>query len=134
MPRRGVTRRGDPRAGRKFCYALIAYEEMDRERIRALRRCIEAERPDWAELVRMATLMEDEVYTIIHLSSIPPYPAVSILENMKERGSCRMYRATLLALAFVVLSVGIFGRAQWGVLVMTAVRSPMPGTSSERRR
>lgn len=75
-----------PRAGRKFCYAPIAYEEMDRERVRALRRCTEAERPDWVELVRMATLMDNEVYTIIHLSGVLPYPAVATLENMKEPG------------------------------------------------
>ena len=75
-----------PKAGRKFCYAPVSYEEMDRERIRALRRCIEAERPDWVEVVRMATLMDNEIYTIIHLSGVPPYPAVAILENMKERG------------------------------------------------
>ena len=70
-----------PRAGRKFCYAPLAYEEMDRERIRALRRCIEAERPDWGRL-----------------------PA------------------------------GAPGRARQGVLAMTAARSPMPSTWSEKRR
>jgi len=31
--------------------------------------------------------MDNEVYTIdLHLSGVPPYPAVAILENMKERG------------------------------------------------
>jgi hypothetical protein len=79
-------RRRSPRSGRKFCYAPISYEDMDRERIRALRRCIEHERPDWVEQVRMATLMDNEVYTIVHFSGVPPYPAVAILENMKERG------------------------------------------------
>lgn len=75
-----------PRDGRKFCYVPISYEGMDRERIRALRRCIERERPDWVEQVRMATLMDSEVYTIVHLSGVPPYPAVAILENLIERG------------------------------------------------
>jgi hypothetical protein len=34
----------------------------------------------------MATLMDNEVYTIVHLSGVPPYPAVAILENMRDRG------------------------------------------------
>lgn len=50
----------------KFCYAPRSYECMDRERVRALRRCIERERPDWVEQVRMATLMNNELYTIVH--------------------------------------------------------------------
>jgi hypothetical protein len=75
-----------PRGGRKFCYAPISYEDMDRERIRALRRCIERERPDWVEWVRMATLVDNDVYTIVHFSGVPPYPAVAILENLLERG------------------------------------------------
>lgn len=103
-----------PRAGRKFCYAPVSYEEMDRQRIRALRRCIEAERPDWVEIVRMATLMDNEIYTIIHLSGVPPYLAVAILENTKNGRNCGMHRAMLLA--------------------MTAARSPMPSTSSEKGR
>jgi hypothetical protein len=75
-----------PRDRLKFCYSPRSYENMDRERIRALRRCIEDRRPDWVERVRMATLMDNEVYTIVHLSGVPPYPAVAILENMIERG------------------------------------------------
>ncbi len=59
---------------------------MDRERIRALRRCIEEVRPDWVDQVRIAILMDNEVYTLVHLSGVPPYPAVAILENMKEWG------------------------------------------------
>ncbi len=34
----------------------------------------------------MATLMDNELYTIVHLSGVPLYPAVAILGNMKERG------------------------------------------------
>ncbi len=34
----------------------------------------------------MAILMDNEVYTIVHLSGVPPYPAVAILENMEARG------------------------------------------------
>ncbi len=75
-----------PRHGLKFCYSPRDYHGMDRERVRALRRCIETTRPDWAEQVRLATLMDNDVYTIVHLSGVPPYPAVAILENMAERG------------------------------------------------
>lgn len=103
-----------PRAGRKFCYAPVSYEEIYRERIRALRRCIEAERPDWVEIVPIATLMDNGIYTIIRLSVVPPYPAVAILENTQERGNCRMHRPMLLA--------------------MTAARFPMLSTSSENGR
>ncbi len=48
----------------------------------ALKRCIEEIRPDWVEQVRMVTLMDNEMHTIVHLSGVPPYPAVVILENM----------------------------------------------------
>ena len=79
-------RRRGPRDKLKFCYAARSYERMDRERVRALRRCIEGLRPDWVEQVRMATLMDNDVYEIVELSGVPPYPAVAILENMKDRG------------------------------------------------
>ncbi len=79
-------RRRGPQDKLKFCYTARSYERMDRERVRALRRCIEAERPDWVEQVRMATLMDNELYTIVHFSGVPPYPAVAILENLLERG------------------------------------------------
>lgn len=49
-----------PRARRKFCYSPRTYEKMDRERVRALRRCIEEIRPDWVEQIRMAVLMDNE--------------------------------------------------------------------------
>lgn len=76
-----------PRARRKFCYDPRSLEEMDRERIRALRRCIEDERPDWVEQVKWALQIDDnDTYAIIRYSGVPPYPAVAILENMKERG------------------------------------------------
>lgn len=78
-------RRRGPRDKLKFCYAARSYENMDRERVRALRRCIEAERPDWVEQVRIATLMDNELYTIVHFSGVPPYPAVAILENLIQR-------------------------------------------------
>lgn len=79
-------RRRGPRDKLKFCYAACSYERMDRERVRALRRCIEQQRPDWVEQIRMATLMDNELYTIVHFSGVPPYPAVAILENLSERG------------------------------------------------
>jgi hypothetical protein len=76
-----------PRSRRKFCYEPRSLEEMDRERIRALRRCIEKERPDWVEQVRLALRIDDnDTYKIISYSGVPPYPAVAIFENMKARG------------------------------------------------
>jgi hypothetical protein len=77
---------GEPRGRLKFCYAPRSYEARDWERIRALRRCVEDVHPEWVEQVRMATLMDNEIYTIVHLSGVPPYPAVAILENMRDRG------------------------------------------------
>lgn len=75
-----------PRDGRMFCYKPVSLEEMDRARIKAYRRIVDTHKPEWVEQVRMATLMDNEVYTIIHLSGVPPYPAVAILENMRGRG------------------------------------------------
>jgi len=75
-----------PRDRLKFCYSPESYQDMDRKRVRALRRRIESQRPDWVELVRFACLMDNEVHTIVHLSGVPPYPAVVISENMVERG------------------------------------------------
>lgn len=72
--------------GREFFFAPGSYEQMSRRRLRNLRKTVERERPDWVEQVRMATLMDNEMYTIVHLSGVPPYPAVAILENMIERG------------------------------------------------
>ena len=31
-------------------------------------------------------LMDSDLYTVVHLSGVPPYQAVAILENMKARG------------------------------------------------
>lgn len=76
-----------PRALRKFCYAPRSLEEMDRERIRALRRCIEEEKPDWVDQIRFALRIEEnDTYKIIAYSGVPPYPAVAIIENLKARG------------------------------------------------
>lgn len=75
-----------PRERRKFCYEPRSLEEMDRERIGALRRCIEEERPDWVERIKWACEIDNDVYRIVSYSGVPPYPAVAILENMKARG------------------------------------------------
>src|SRR3954464_906161 len=76
-----------PRAKRKFCYAPRSMEEMNYERVRALRRGIEQKRPDWVERISLALRIDDnDIYKIIAYSGVPPYPAVAILVNMKERG------------------------------------------------
>ena len=75
-----------PRGGRKACYAPRSLEEMDQERIKALMRTVEAERPDWLEQVRLATHIDNDTYRIISYSGVPPYATVAILRNMVERG------------------------------------------------
>jgi len=75
--------------GREWFFKPRAYENMSRRRLYNLRKIVEQKRPDWVEQVRMATLMDNEVYTIVHLSGVPPYPAVAILENMKARGELK---------------------------------------------
>jgi hypothetical protein len=75
-----------PRDRMKFCYSPSTLQDMDRERIRALRRRIEDLRPDWVECVRLATKVSNDVYEIVGYSGVPPYPAVAILENMLDRG------------------------------------------------
>ena len=72
--------------GREWFFRPQDYESMSRRRINNLRKTVERKRPDWVEQVRMATLMDNDLYTIVHLSGVPPYPAVAILENMRDRG------------------------------------------------
>jgi hypothetical protein len=75
-----------PRAKRKFCYPPSKVEDMDPERIRALRRCIEDLRPDWVGLVKWACQIDNVAHKIISYSGVPPYPAYAILLNLKARG------------------------------------------------
>ena len=56
----------------KFCYAARSYENTDRERVRASRRCIEAERRNRVEQIWMAALVDNDGYTIIHSSASHP--------------------------------------------------------------
>lgn len=75
-----------PRARRKFCYRPTTVEDMDAERVRALRRCIEDLRPDWVERVKWACQIDNATHKIISYSGVPPYPAYAILLNLADRG------------------------------------------------
>jgi hypothetical protein len=72
--------------GRLFCFTPTSYESMSRRRIDALKKTIEDKKPEWAEDIRQAARASNDMYVIVALSGVPPYPAVAILENMVERG------------------------------------------------
>lgn len=75
-----------PKDRRKCLYHPRSLEEMDQERLRALRRNIESLRPDWVERVKWACKIDNMVHKIISYSGVPPYPAYAILLNLEERG------------------------------------------------
>lgn len=75
-----------PRERRKYFYDPPSIEAMDPERVRALRRCIEREHPEWVERVKWACQIDNVDHKIISYSGVPPYPAYAILLNLKERG------------------------------------------------
>ncbi len=74
-----------PKGRRKCLYHPHSLEEMDQERIQALRRCVEALRPDWVERVKWACEIDNTVHKIISYSGVPPYPAYAILLNLEAR-------------------------------------------------
>lgn len=74
-----------PRSGRKFCHEPESVEEMDRERINAYKRVVERKKPEWVERVRDATRIDNRTRYIVAYSGLPPYPAVAILEILRER-------------------------------------------------
>jgi hypothetical protein len=78
--------RRPPRTGDKFCYEPDSLEDMNRERIMACRRTVEQERPDWVEAIKDAARIANDTIFIIAYSCVPPYPAVAILENLRDRG------------------------------------------------
>lgn len=75
-----------PRTKRQYCYPPRDIESLDRERVRALRRCVEQERPEWVERVKWACRIDNVAHKIISYSGVPPYPAYAILLNLVERG------------------------------------------------
>lgn len=72
--------------GRMLCFAPESYEKMSRRRIMSLKKTIERKRPDWVEAIKQAARASNDVYVIVGLSGVSPYPAVAILENLAERG------------------------------------------------
>jgi hypothetical protein len=79
----GIASRWD---GRVLCFKPETYEKMSRRRITALKKTIEHKRPDWVEDIKQAARASNDMYVIIGLSRVRPYPGVAILENLKERG------------------------------------------------
>lgn len=79
--------RRSPRGGRMYFHEPESLETMNRQRIMACRKVVEADRPDWVERIRFALRIGDnDTYKIIAYSGVPPYPAVAILENLRDRG------------------------------------------------
>lgn len=72
--------------GRVFCYTPESYEKMSRKRIIALKKTIERKRPEWIEAIKQAARASNDMYVIIGLSGVSPYPGVAILELLIERG------------------------------------------------
>lgn len=75
-----------PREGRMFLFTPESYETMSRRRIEALKRTIEAKKPEWVARVKDAARASNYIYTVVSISGVPPYPAVAIIENLIERG------------------------------------------------
>lgn len=72
--------------GRVLCFSPESYEKMSRRRITALKKTIDRKRPEWVEAVKQAARASNDIYVIVGLSGVSPYPAVAILENLAERG------------------------------------------------
>ncbi len=74
------------RDGRMFFFSPRAYESMDRTRITVLKRHILARRPEWVQNLLYASRMSSNIYVLISLSEVQPYPAVAIVERLQELG------------------------------------------------
>lgn len=72
--------------GRVFCFTPKSYEKMSRRRLTALKKTVECKRPEWVEAIKQAARASNDMYVIIGLSGVSPYPGVAILENLVERG------------------------------------------------
>lgn len=74
--------------GREFFFRPGDYETMSRRRINNLRKTIEKQRPEWVEAIRDAVRASNNLYVIVGLAGLQkcPYPAVAIIENLRDRG------------------------------------------------
>ncbi len=72
--------------GRMFFFTARAYESMDRTRIATLKRHILEKRPTWVREILYAARMSSNIYVLVSLSSVQPYPAVAIVEKLQEGG------------------------------------------------
>lgn len=78
--------RKPPPTGRKVFYGASCLEEIDPNRVRRLKKIVEAEKPGWVERVRREAGIYDEEIDIIFWSEVPPEPALAILQILVERG------------------------------------------------
>jgi hypothetical protein len=72
--------------GRMFCFSARAYENMDRTRLTVLKRHILEKRPEWVQNILYAARMSSNIYVLISLSDVQPYPGVAIVERLQELG------------------------------------------------
>jgi hypothetical protein len=72
--------------GRMFFFTPKYYERMNRRRIETLKRNILDKRPEWVREIKDVMRHEKQVYWIVNLSGVPPYPGVAIAEALIERG------------------------------------------------
>lgn len=70
---------------RVYCFTARDLASMDPLRIKAYRRHVEDEYPEWLEQVKLATLIENRAEDIVNKSGVPPYPAIAILYNLIDR-------------------------------------------------
>ena len=74
------------RDGRMFCFSPRSYENMDRTRVSVLKRHVLEKRPRWVQDILYAARASSNIYVLVSLSEVPPYPAVAIVESLQERG------------------------------------------------
>jgi hypothetical protein len=72
--------------GRMFCFSPRSYENMDRTRISVLKRHVLERRPHWVQRILNAARASSNIYVLVSLSEVQPYPAVAIVESLQERG------------------------------------------------
>lgn len=74
------------RDGRMFCFSPRSYENMDRTRVSTLKRHVLDKRRDWVRKILEAARASSNIYVLVSLSEVQPYPAVAIVEALQERG------------------------------------------------
>ncbi len=74
------------RDGRMFLFSPRTYENMDRVRISTLKRYVLEKRPFWVQEILNAAQVSSNIYVLVNLTDVQPYPAVAIVERLQEKG------------------------------------------------